>query len=132
MLLVPVPVWNMLPDHPACSFIGYVTAPSMLVASLVSSGHIICVEKTSKGEVQLEVIKEVDNEGSEEDENSEDDKNSENDESPSEDETSQHWLNETMPSTANLQIVIDTIKQMNPTNKSNFSKDEWESTAGVS
>jgi hypothetical protein len=30
ILSVPMPIWNMLPDHLACSFIGYVTAPSLL------------------------------------------------------------------------------------------------------
>jgi hypothetical protein len=29
ILTLPVPVWDMLPDHPACSFIGYVTAPGL-------------------------------------------------------------------------------------------------------
>ncbi|KAH8756559.1 hypothetical protein BGZ57DRAFT_962528 [Hyaloscypha finlandica] len=29
-LSVPVPVWNMLPDRPACSFVGYVTSPNLI------------------------------------------------------------------------------------------------------
>ncbi|KAL5330685.1 hypothetical protein ACEPPN_000204 [Leptodophora sp. 'Broadleaf-Isolate-01'] len=29
ILSVPIPVWDMLPDHPACSFVGYVTAPKI-------------------------------------------------------------------------------------------------------
>jgi hypothetical protein len=28
IISVPIVIWNMLPDNPACSFIGYVTAPS--------------------------------------------------------------------------------------------------------
>jgi hypothetical protein len=28
MISVPIVIWNMLPDNPACLFIGYVTAPS--------------------------------------------------------------------------------------------------------
>lgn len=30
ILSVPVPIWNMLPDHLACVFVGYATAPSLL------------------------------------------------------------------------------------------------------
>jgi len=30
VLSVPVPIWNMLPDHPACSFVGYVTSPNLV------------------------------------------------------------------------------------------------------
>jgi CubicO group peptidase (beta-lactamase class C family) len=30
LLSIPVPVWNMLPDHPACSFVGYVTSPNLV------------------------------------------------------------------------------------------------------
>lgn len=30
LLSVPVPVWNMLPDHPACSFVGYATSPNLV------------------------------------------------------------------------------------------------------
>ena len=63
---------------------------------------------------QIGSDKELDNEGSEED------------------ETSQHWLSETLPSAASPQIVINTIKQMKPTNKSNFSKYEEELMAVVS
>jgi hypothetical protein len=29
IMSIPLPVWNMFPDHPACSFIGYVTAPKL-------------------------------------------------------------------------------------------------------
>jgi hypothetical protein len=29
IMSVPLPIWDMLPDHPACSFIGYVNAPSV-------------------------------------------------------------------------------------------------------
>jgi len=28
VMSVPLPIWDMLPDHPACSFIGYVTGPN--------------------------------------------------------------------------------------------------------
>ena len=31
ILSVPLPIWNMLPDHPACTFVGYVTAPNLAV-----------------------------------------------------------------------------------------------------
>jgi hypothetical protein len=110
----------MLPDHPACSFIGSVTAPSLVVASLVSSGHNICDEKTNKGEVKLKAIKEVDNE------------DSGRRRQLRRPRDIKHWLNETLPSTAGPQIVVDIIKQMNPTNKSNFSKDVWELMAEVS
>jgi hypothetical protein len=27
---MPVSLWDMLPDHPACNFIGYVTGPNMI------------------------------------------------------------------------------------------------------
>jgi hypothetical protein len=30
ILSIPVAIWDMLPDHPACSFIGYVTAPNLI------------------------------------------------------------------------------------------------------
>jgi hypothetical protein len=30
ILSVPIPIWNMLPDHPACSFVGYVTSPNLI------------------------------------------------------------------------------------------------------
>jgi hypothetical protein len=30
LISVPVPVWNMLPDHPACSFVSYVTSPNLV------------------------------------------------------------------------------------------------------
>ncbi|KAH9220602.1 hypothetical protein DL95DRAFT_239801, partial [Leptodontidium sp. 2 PMI_412] len=29
ILSVPMPIWDMLPDYPACCFIGYVTAPKL-------------------------------------------------------------------------------------------------------
>jgi hypothetical protein len=29
IMSIPPPVWNMFPDHPACSFIGYLTAPKL-------------------------------------------------------------------------------------------------------
>jgi hypothetical protein len=29
ILSVPMPIWDMLPEHPACSFIGYITAPEL-------------------------------------------------------------------------------------------------------
>ncbi|PVH83395.1 hypothetical protein DL98DRAFT_413125, partial [Cadophora sp. DSE1049] len=29
ILSVPMPIWDMLPDHPACSFIGYATGPNI-------------------------------------------------------------------------------------------------------
>jgi hypothetical protein len=29
ILSMPISVWDMLPDHPACTFIGYVTGPNM-------------------------------------------------------------------------------------------------------
>jgi len=29
IMSIPLPVWNMFPDHPACSFIEYVTAPKL-------------------------------------------------------------------------------------------------------
>ena len=29
ILSVPMPIWHMLPEHPACSFIGYITAPEL-------------------------------------------------------------------------------------------------------
>jgi hypothetical protein len=29
ILSVPMPIWDMLPEHPACSFIGYATAPGV-------------------------------------------------------------------------------------------------------
>jgi hypothetical protein len=29
IMSVPLPIWDMLPDHPACSFIGYVKGPSV-------------------------------------------------------------------------------------------------------
>ncbi|KAE9365527.1 hypothetical protein N431DRAFT_488665 [Stipitochalara longipes BDJ] len=30
LLSVPVPVWNMIPDHPACSFVGFATSPNLV------------------------------------------------------------------------------------------------------
>jgi hypothetical protein len=39
ILSTPIPVWNMLPDHPACSFIGYVTTPNMYPFALEKSQH---------------------------------------------------------------------------------------------
>ncbi|KAH8748552.1 hypothetical protein F5882DRAFT_234875, partial [Hyaloscypha sp. PMI_1271] len=30
LLSIPVPVWNMIPDHPACSFVGYTTSPNLV------------------------------------------------------------------------------------------------------
>ncbi|PVH73436.1 hypothetical protein DL98DRAFT_51850 [Cadophora sp. DSE1049] len=30
LVSVPVPVWNMLPDHPAYSFVGYATSPNLV------------------------------------------------------------------------------------------------------
>jgi hypothetical protein len=30
LLSVPVPDWNMLPDRPACSFVGYATSPNLV------------------------------------------------------------------------------------------------------
>jgi Caspase domain len=29
IISMPLPIWDMLPDHPACSFIGYVTGPNL-------------------------------------------------------------------------------------------------------
>ncbi len=30
MLSIPVAIWDMLPDHPACAFVGYTTSPNLL------------------------------------------------------------------------------------------------------
>jgi hypothetical protein len=30
LLSVPVLVWNILPDHPACSFVSYITSPNLV------------------------------------------------------------------------------------------------------
>jgi WD40 repeat protein len=42
ILSVPMPIWDMLPDHPACSFIGYVTAPN--IGGLFMSEEVPTVE----------------------------------------------------------------------------------------
>jgi hypothetical protein len=42
ILSVPMPIWDMLPDHPACSFIGYVTSPK--VEDMIMSAEVPIVE----------------------------------------------------------------------------------------
>ena len=32
ILSVPVPIWNLVPDHPACSFVGYATSPNLVTS----------------------------------------------------------------------------------------------------
>ena len=34
ILSMPMCIWDMLPDHPACSFIGYITAPNLIPPAL--------------------------------------------------------------------------------------------------
>ncbi|KAH6706420.1 hypothetical protein BKA61DRAFT_698188 [Leptodontidium sp. MPI-SDFR-AT-0119] len=46
ILSVPIPVWDMLPDHPACSFVGYVTAPK--IEGLFPSENPIVKGSTAK------------------------------------------------------------------------------------
>ncbi|KAH8747708.1 hypothetical protein BGZ57DRAFT_168755 [Hyaloscypha finlandica] len=38
VLSMPISVWNMLPDHPACTFIGYVTGPGFHPESAKAKG----------------------------------------------------------------------------------------------
>jgi hypothetical protein len=38
VLSMPISVWNMLPDHPACTFIGYVTGPGFHPESAKAEG----------------------------------------------------------------------------------------------
>jgi hypothetical protein len=38
ILSIPMPIWDMLPDHPACSFVGYVTAPN--IGGLINPGNL--------------------------------------------------------------------------------------------
>jgi len=49
ILSVPMPIWDMLPDHPACSFIGYVTSPKLggLFLSEVPTTEVPPVSETS-------------------------------------------------------------------------------------
>lgn len=47
LLSVPVPVWNMLPDHPACSFVGFATSPN-LVTNLSTHIEIEAGEPVSR------------------------------------------------------------------------------------
>lgn len=56
VLSVPVPIWNMLPDHPACFFIGYVTGPNLVVSSSLSTATSIRGEKKAHGDVKMEKI----------------------------------------------------------------------------
>ncbi|KAK0118179.1 hypothetical protein ONS95_012484 [Cadophora gregata] len=37
IMSVPMPIWDMLPDHPACSFIGYTTGPNIKRTEVTSS-----------------------------------------------------------------------------------------------
>jgi hypothetical protein len=50
ILSIPMPIWDMLPDHPACSFIGYVTSPKIGGPSLseeVPPTEVPTLKKTS-------------------------------------------------------------------------------------
>ena len=38
ILSVPLPIWNMLPDNPACLFIGYATAPNLISRMPLKNG----------------------------------------------------------------------------------------------
>jgi len=38
ILAVPIPIWDMMPDHRACFFIGYVTGPSIRSTEVLSVG----------------------------------------------------------------------------------------------
>jgi hypothetical protein len=48
IMSIPLPVWNMFPDHPACSFIGYVTAPKLKNMSLKREVPDVEVAQTSQ------------------------------------------------------------------------------------
>jgi hypothetical protein len=47
-LSVPIPIWNMLPDHPACSFIGYVTASNLTAALPSRTKNTMSAVETSQ------------------------------------------------------------------------------------
>jgi hypothetical protein len=42
ILSIPMPIWDMLPDYPACSFVGYVTGPSLV--GLPASENVPAIE----------------------------------------------------------------------------------------
>jgi hypothetical protein len=102
VLSIPVPIWNMLPDHPAYCFIGYVAAPNLIVSSPLAVEHEICDEnhiRTLAGceaEAKLEPI--LEDEG---------------------------FMPLQNPRTINdLQTCIDEIKDIDPV-KENNTLDDW-------
>ena len=158
VLSVPVPVWNMLPDHPACLFIGYVTAPNLVVSTPTFNGHEICNEQGIKDEIKIKpILQEKGNsksettveeeekaikeefkmirtvkeyEPSEGDEGSEDEGRS-NDHERAEDQTLKHWPYKPLPSTGASHRFIYEIQQVDPTCRRNFSKLDWEAMMDV-
>jgi hypothetical protein len=55
-LSIPVPIWDMLPDHPACSFIGYVTGPDLVVKPPASIKQDISPEDRVERGIKMERI----------------------------------------------------------------------------
>jgi len=51
IMSVPLPIWNMFPDHPACSFIGYVTAPKVQYKGSSQDSELCGAAQTKKEEV---------------------------------------------------------------------------------
>jgi hypothetical protein len=45
ILSIPMPIWDMLPDRPACSFVGYITAPN--IRGLFMSEEVPTVNDTN-------------------------------------------------------------------------------------
>ncbi|KAH7348578.1 hypothetical protein BKA65DRAFT_262573 [Rhexocercosporidium sp. MPI-PUGE-AT-0058] len=57
LLSIPVFIWNLLPEHAACSFVGYVTSPNFLGASLVPGIEVAAsaqLKSTSTQESSME------------------------------------------------------------------------------
>jgi hypothetical protein len=54
MLSVPMPIWDMLPDYPACSFVGYVTGPRL--GGLSASEEIPAPDLSTAKETSREAL----------------------------------------------------------------------------
>lgn len=103
VLSLPVVIWNMLPDHPACSFIGYVTAPNLIATSPPSLEDEICDGKMRRGGVKSEP--KLEDEGL-----------------PMRSEISQPISHQT---------CIDEIKDLDPTSENDSKDNVWLSTVSL-
>jgi hypothetical protein len=57
ILSIPMPIWDLLPDHPACSFIGYITSPKL--EGLFMSEEVPTVEVPTINESSSQAFKNI-------------------------------------------------------------------------